>query len=31
VLARELGENISSLIGEQDAIGSALDLLICGF
>ena len=31
VLARDLGDHISSLIGEQDAIGNALDMLICGF
>jgi toxin CcdB len=31
VPARELGENICSLLGEQDAIGNALDMLICAF
>lgn len=28
---RELGEQIASLLSEQDAIGNALDMLISGF
>lgn len=28
---RELGERVGSLLSEQDAIGNALDMLICGF
>lgn len=28
---KELDERITSLLYEQDAIGNALDMLICGF
>jgi len=31
VTVRELGENVGSLLGEQDAIGLALDMLVSGF
>lgn len=28
---REMGEPVGSLLSEQDAIGNALDMLICGY
>ena len=31
VMVRELGEQVASLAGEQDAIGNALDMLVSGF
>jgi len=31
VPTRELGERVTSLLNEQDAITNALDMLICGF
>jgi len=31
VMVRELGERVGSLLGKQDAIGLALDMLISGF
>ena len=31
VPTKELGERVTSLLHEQDAIANALDMLICGF